>query len=122
MGTSTVVFHEKTELSKRPERRRVATAGTAASCSRINWSPDQVPAQGGGEWYSLCVAHWMRMANASSRSSPVADHLPLLPHLAEGRDASPSGAIVDSQSVKTTEKGGLVAMMLTKRCAEESGT
>ena len=42
--------------------------------------------------------------------------------LAEGRDASPSGAIVDSQSVKTTEKGGLVAMMLTKRCAEESDT
>ncbi len=42
--------------------------------------------------------------------------------LAEGRDASPSGAIIDSQSVKTTEKGGLVAMMLTKRCAEESGT
>ena len=35
--------------------------------------------------------------------------------LAEGRDASPSGAIVDSQSVKTTEKGGLVAMMLTKK-------
>ncbi len=42
--------------------------------------------------------------------------------LAEGRDASPSGAIIDSQSVKTTEKGGLVAMMLVRRCAEESDT
>ena len=42
--------------------------------------------------------------------------------LAEGRDTSHSGAIIDSQSVKTTEKGGLVAMTLTKRCVEESDT
>ncbi len=28
----------------------------------------------------------------------------------EGREASPSAAILDSQSVKTTEKGGLAAM------------
>ena len=42
--------------------------------------------------------------------------------LAEGRDASPSGAIIDSQSVKTTEKGGLVAMMLVRRSVEGSDT
>ena len=41
---------------------------------------------------------------------------------AEGRAASPSGAIIDSQSVKTTEKGGLVAMTLVRRCAEGSDT
>ena len=33
----------------------------------------------------------------------------------EGRKRSPSAAIVDSQSVKTTEKGAFVAMTLGKR-------
>ena len=34
---------------------------------------------------------------------------------AAGREAEPSAAIIDSQSVKTTEKGGLAATMLARR-------
>ena len=33
----------------------------------------------------------------------------------EGREASPSAAVIDSQSVKTTEKGGFAAMMPARR-------
>ena len=40
----------------------------------------------------------------------------------EGRDATPSGAIIDSQSVKTTEKGGLAATTPAKRCPGASAT
>ena len=40
---------------------------------------------------------------------------------AEGREATPSAAIVDSQSVKTTEKGGSTDMTRARRSMGASG-
>ena len=42
--------------------------------------------------------------------------------LKDGREASPSAAIIDSQSVRTTEKGGLGAMMQERRLRVGNGT
>ena len=41
---------------------------------------------------------------------------------AEGREATPSAAIIDSHSVKTTEKGGLADMMQVIKSSGASAT
>lgn len=41
--------------------------------------------------------------------------------IAEGRNNEPTAAIIDSQSIKTTEKGGFLGMMLEKKSRVENG-
>ena len=53
--------------------------------------------------------------------SQVHDTLRTRVRIAEGREAEPSAAILDSQSVKTTEKGGSMDMMPAKRSTAANG-
>ena len=80
----TVMIHDAQSIPQRPKRPGMATAGTAVASSQA-WRPvNQVPPTGGSQRYSLCAAHRMRLADAPPRSAPMADHVPLLPHLAAG--------------------------------------
>ena len=79
---SKVAFHEQAELSKRPERPTMAATRTTAASSQTGRPTNQVPASGGDERYSLCVAYRVRVADASSRPASLAHHIPLLSHLA----------------------------------------
>ena len=79
---SKVAFHEQAELSKRPERPTMAATRTTAASPQTGRPTNQVPASGGDERYSLCVAYRVRVADASSRPASLAHHIPLLSHLA----------------------------------------
>ena len=63
-----------------------------------------------------CFWRWQR----SGAWDAVLDALRIEMRYAQGRSAHPTAASVDSQSVKSTEKGGLVAMMEPKSCVGAS--
>src|SRR4051794_34748141 len=52
----------------------------------------------------------------------IRHHLVVMLREQEGREPSPTAAIVDTQSVKTTEKGGLAATTRPRRSGAGSGT
>jgi transposase len=77
--------------------------------------PHDFPPWGTVHWYYRCFrldGTWQKIHDALREKVRVAD----------GRKASPSAAIVDSQSVKTTEKGGLGATTRARRLTVASGT
>ena len=75
--------------------------------------------RGGIAWRALphdyppwqTVYHFFRMWRLDGTWEKLNDELRGLVRERAGRHAQPSAAILDSQSVRTTEKGGLVATM-----------
>jgi len=76
--------------------------------------PHDFPPWGTVHWYYRCFrldGTWQEIHDA------LRDKVRVL----AGRKKSPSAAIVDSQSVKTTEKGGRMAMTQARRSTVASG-
>lgn len=77
----------------------------------------------GGAWRLLphdfppwqTVYHYFRLWRREGTWEQLNRALRTLLRLQAGRDAEPSAAIIDSQSVKTTQRGGATATMLARR-------
>jgi len=68
------------------------------------------------------VYHYFRLWRLDGTWARVNDALRIELRVASGRDPQPSAAILDSQSVKTTEKGGLAATTRARKSTDESDT
>ena len=82
----------------------------------------------GGAWRSLphdlphwqSVYHYFRLWKRDGTWLRIHDHLHAEVRRQMGRDAQPSAAVIDSQSVKTTEKGGCTVTTGRRRSAGAS--
>lgn len=82
----------------------------------------------GGAWRSLphdlphwqSVYHYFRLWKRDGTWLRIHDHLHEEVRRQMGRDVQPSAAVIDSQSVKTTEKGGFMVTTGRRRSAGEN--
>ena len=68
------------------------------------------------------VYGYFRSFLAAGTWESIRHHLVMMLREQEGREASPTAAIIDTQSVKTTEKGGRAALMRPRRSGAGSAT
>jgi transposase len=68
------------------------------------------------------VYGYFRAFNEAGVWEAMRHHLVVMLREREGREASPTAAIIDTQTVKTTEKGGRAAMMPARRSGAANAT
>ena len=131
--------HYAQTLSQRSHRRTVGCSRSPAPTSQTWRTPAHSRPAGGGQRHPVRASEWMRLAYAPQRSSSLANSVQILSEVDNGRnvetgqwdsalrrsrgggqESDAQRAIIDSQSVKTTEKGGLAAMTQARRSMVES--
>jgi transposase len=99
------------------DRKEIVNALLYLNRTGCQWRarPHDFPPWGTVQWY-------FRIWKADGTFDRLLDELRGDLRAAEGRHRQPSAAIIDTQSVKTTEKGGPAATMVERRSPGGSGT
>ncbi len=101
----------------RYERREVVNAALYVTRNGCSWRslPHDLP-----PWSLVYYYFWHWQQDGTWQQAH--DALRAKERQRQGRDPHPSGAVLDSQSVRTTEKGGLTAVTAARRSAAASAT